>query len=106
MAIAGVSVICVIIRNIFIILPYGAKCIDMPWYTFFPDLFLNIFDVGVSAAIGILLKTILMRTVTWGTLIGAAIVAVAAIMIFNYFIILKREERKFLLDKLKSKLKR
>lgn len=106
LAIAGVSVICVIIRNIFIILPYGAKCIDMPWYTFFPDLFLNIFDVGVSAAIGILLKTILMRTVTWGTLIGAAIVAVAAIMIFNYFIILKREERKFLLDKLKSKLKR
>ena len=101
----GVSVICVIIVTFLSSFPMEQNALICHGI-FFPDLFLNIFDVGVSAAIGILLKTILMRTVTWGTLIGAAIVAVAAIMIFNLFIILKREERKFLLDKLKSKLKR
>lgn len=102
-AIAVVSVIFVVFRNVVFMIPYGAKCIGKPWYTFFPDLGLNIVVVGVAIGISLVMKKLLIHSITWPQLIFAVACTGVVLLIFNFFIILKKEERKLLFSKLNRK---
>lgn len=103
-AIAGVSVALVIIRNIIILMPYAAKCVGIPWYTFYKDMLLNIFVVLYSVVIALFVKNILDIN-SWIMLIVASGIASILIAIINYFILLNKTERKEILEKIRRKIK-
>ena len=105
-AIAGVSLVLVVARNIGIFLPYGAKCIGEPWYRFFPDLLLNIVDVVVTIAISLLMKKLLMVHESWLNFMLACGVTGIVLVILNYFIILTKDQRAMIMDKLKKRINR
>jgi len=103
-AIAGVSVVLVIIRNIVILMPYAAKCIGVPIYTFYKDMILNIFVIACSVFISFFIKNI---TNINGWIEFIIICAIDATIIFaiNFFIILKKEERQYIISKLRKEQK-
>ena len=103
-AIAGVSVALVIIRNIVVLMPYAAKCVGVPWYTFYKDMLLNIFVVLYSVVIALFVKNILDIN-SWIMLIVASGIASILIAIINYFILLNKTERKEILEKIRRKIK-
>lgn len=101
-AIAGVSVILVVIRNVAIIMPYAAKLMNLPWYTFYKDVMQNIFIILISIAIGVMYKSII-NVNSWLTFLCVCIISAITIMIINYFLVLKKEERKIILRKIFNK---
>jgi len=105
-AIAGVSVILVVLRNVVLFLPYGAKCVGAPWYTFFPDLLLNIADVIVAIIICIFLKKILIIKYTWINFFIVAVIAATVVLIINFFVILRKEERYYFISAVQRKFER
>lgn len=104
-AIAGVSVVLVIIRNIAILMPYAAKCVGIPWYSFYKDMALNIFVIVYAVIISLILKTIIPVNGWIGLIIICAIDAFI-ILILNAFVLLKRDERKYIINKIKDKVRR
>lgn len=99
-AIAGVSVILVTIRNVAILMPYAAKCIGVPWYTFYRDLLLNIFTVLYAIIIAMVIKNVITIN-SWLTLSIAGAVAAILIAIINYFVLLNKEQRRGIIEKAK-----
>lgn len=98
--IAGISVILVVIRNVFILMPYAAKCVRVPWYTFYKDMILNIFVVSYSIIIALIFKKIIVIN-GWISLIGTSAIAAIIIVIINYFLLLDKEQRQNILMKFK-----
>lgn len=98
-AIAGVSVVLVTIRNIVILMPYAAKCVGVPWYTFYKDMSLNIFVILYSIIIAMIVKNVITIN-SWLTLITAAAIACIFIVIINFFVLLNKEQRKEILEKI------
>lgn len=104
-AVAGVSVLLCNIRNIGILIPYGAKCLDQPWYTFYGEVLLNILSLAVSITICTLVKNVLFRSDTWFCFLISAGVSALAVAVANFYIVLKKEERSFILNKVYGKAK-
>lgn len=104
-AIAGVSVVLVIIRNVTILMPYAAKLVGIPWYSFYKDLGLNIFVIVYSVVISLILKNIIHIN-GWGGLIGICVIDAFVILIINLFVLLKKDERKYILEKIKNKIRK
>ena len=99
-AIAGVSVALCMLRNIFIIVPYGAKCVGLPWYGFYPDLLRNIISVAGSICVSLGMKRILAFPITWAGFFCSCIITGCVLLILDYFIVLRKEERKLLCNKI------
>lgn len=104
-AVAGVSVVLVIIRNIAVLMPYAAKCIGVPWYTFYKDMLLNIFVILYSIAIGLIFKSII-EIDSWLLLIIACAITAICIILINCFILMNREQRKEMFKKFFQERKR
>jgi len=104
-AIAGVSVVLVIIRNIAILMPYAAKCVGIPWYSFYKDLALNVFVIAYSVAISFILKCIIPVN-GWFGLVGICVIDTIIIFCVNLLVLLKKEDRSILLDKIKAKVRK
>lgn len=98
-AVAGVSSAISIIRNLIFTAPYGAKCLHQKWYVFYPDIFKPVLFVAVSVLIGTLLVARFPFTGWFGFFFNAAVVCCCALLI-GYFVMLNREERKFIFAKL------
>lgn len=103
-AVAGVSVVILIFRNLFVTIPYAAKsCLGQKWYFFYVDVLKTIINTAFVCAIGFVVKKLIPVT-TWGELILDAII-IAVISLFAEFIfLLKKEEKKIILMKLTSSL--
>lgn len=101
-AVAGVSVVLVIIRNIIILMPYAAKCIGVPWYTFYKDMLLNIFVILYSILIAIALKNIIEIN-SWLSLIVVCAIASICIIAINFFVLMNKEQRKEIWEKIIKK---
>lgn len=97
-AVAGVSTVIMVIKNIVFIIPYAAKCIGLKWYTFYPDVIRPIIFVIISSAINyFLIKPINGKG--WINLIVCAVVTVVVALALGMFIILNRSDRKLLISK-------
>ncbi len=92
-AIAGVNSILAIIRNITFTVPYGAKCLDLKWYTFYPEVIRPIAFVTITSLIFIIIKKSIIIE-TWIGLIIVSVVTVIASFLFGYFIILNKTDKK------------
>lgn len=99
-AIAGVSTSIGIIRNVAFTAPYGAKCLNLKWYTFLPDVFRPALLVLISTIIGLLLKQIFVFQGWIGLILLAAIMVVISGFI-GLFVILSKQERTIVFSKFK-----
>lgn len=104
-AIAGVSVMLVTIRNIVILMPYAAKCVGLPWYTFYKDMLLNIFVISYSIIIALIFKNIVVID-GWLSLIGVGSIVALIIALINGIVLLNKEEKKQVIEKVKAKLRK
>ena len=104
-AIAGVSVVVGLIRNMVFTPIYAAKCLEVKWTTFYGDIFMGLASIGIITVVAMLSK--LVRPMdNWITffLCGGFMGCVA--LVLNFFIVLRKAERQMVLGKVMSKLKR
>lgn len=104
-AIAGVSVVVGLIRNMVFTPIYAAKCLEVKWTTFYGDIFMGLASIGIITVVAMLSKLVLPMD-NWITffLCGGFMGCVA--LVLNFFIVLRKAERQMMLDKVVSKLKR
>lgn len=103
LVVAGMSTIFSIIRALTFLPIYGAKCLDMGWFTFYPLIIKNAIAVVVITGIMFLLKT-QFKITTWIHLIIAAGGMSIITLVFNYYLILGKSERVMFSCKMKKLL--
>ena len=85
-------------------MPYAAKCVGIPWYSFYKDMLLNIFVILYSIAVALLIKNIIDIN-SWITLVIAGGIAGVIIVIINYLVLLNKTEKKEVLEKIRRVIK-
>lgn len=100
-AIAGVSTIFSIIRNLIYTVPYGAKYLKCKWYTFFPEIIQSIVSVVIVSLIGLFFKTYIPNSSWLYLIIFSALTALLGLAL-NFMIVLNKNERIFLLNRIKG----
>lgn len=104
-AVAGVSTIISIIRNLAFTAPYGAKCINLKWYAFYPDIFRPVIFVVISAIPSYFI-THLITGHGWISLIICASITVIISVLLGYFIVFNKEDRAYVNGIITKHLKR
>ena len=98
-AVAGVSTVISIVRNLAFTAPYGARCLNRKWYIFYPDIFKPVVYVIISAVIGFLIVRFLPFAGWLGFFSRAAVVS-ALSAIIGLYVVFGKEDRQFLYSKL------
>lgn len=101
-AIVGVSSLSSVLVNCIFTIPFSAVYLELRWYTFFP----HVFRAAILTAILTLVNSAVSRFVicdTWGKLILAGIISAIIDLIINIFVLLKKNERRELLSKVRTK---
>lgn len=101
-AIAGVSSVISIIRNMLFTAPYAAKLLKLKWNTFYVDVMFSIVCCGINAGIGYSIK-LLLNYQGWIGLIIMVVVTCIITFIIEILIILNKEERTKILNKIVRK---
>ena len=104
-AIAGVSVVVGLIRNMVFTPIYAAKCLEVKWTTFYGDIFMGLASIGIITVVAMLSKLVLPMD-NWITFILCGGFMGCVALVLNFFIVLRKTERQMVLDKVMSKLKR
>lgn len=104
-AIAGTSTIISIFRNLLFTAPYGAKCLGLKWYTFYPDIVKPFLYVCLTVLFCHFTVSNFIAE-SWILLIIKGIITVIVSVLIGYFIVLNKVERKLVTNIVKSKLKR
>lgn len=104
-AVAGVSTFVNLVRNMSFTLPVTARYLGFKWYQFFPQVGTTIFSSIFLVVIGFLIKPYLPGE-SWTALFISAMVLGCIGLAVNMVIVLNREERAFLLNKIKKKCKK
>lgn len=100
-AVAGVSTVIGLIRNLTFTPLYAAKSLGVKWYRFYSDIALGLVSIGSIVILCILSKQIVTID-SWLTLFLVGIPTGVLALVVNYFIILTKNEREILLDKVKN----
>ncbi len=104
-AIAGTSVVCCFIKNLLFVIPFSAKYLGLKPTTFYNTLFPSVTCCVILLAWGYLERLIFVPT-GWFGLIAAGVLFSVVGLFLTTFVVLNKDERKVLLDVIKSKLKR
>ena len=104
-AIAGVSVVVGLIRNMVFTPIYAAKCLEVKWTTFYGDIFMGLASIGIITAVAMVSKLVLPMD-TWVTFFISGIFMGCVALVLNFFIVLRKAERQMILSKVMSKLGR
>lgn len=97
-AIAGVSTVLGLLRN-FIFTPiYASKCLELKWTTFYSDIFTGLFSIACISLVAFASRFVFTID-SYLSLIGVGIIVGIIALIMNFFIILKKDDRKIVLDK-------
>lgn len=104
-AIAGVSTFYGILRNLVFTPIYAARCLKVKWYTFYGDILLGLASIGAICLTALPFQ-LLIEIDGWIKLFAVGIVAGAAALAVNFLIVLRKNERKMVLDMVKKKLQR
>ena len=104
-AIAGVSVVVGLIRNMVFTPIYAARCLEVKWTTFYGDIFMGLASIGIITAVAMVSKLVLPMD-SWITFfVSGGFMGCVALML-NFSIVLGKTERQMVLDKVMSKIKR
>lgn len=104
-AIAGVSTFYGILRNLVFTPIYAARCLKVKWYTFYGDILLGLASIGAICLTALPFQ-LLIEIDGWIKLFAVGIAAGAAALALNFLIVLRKNERKMVLDMVKKKLQR
>lgn len=104
-AVAGVSSVCSLLRNLCFTVPYSAHCLNLKWYTFYIDVGKSVLSYLVMIVIGFAGTYFLeisnwYQLIFWGVLFGVVFLSVA------YFVIMNKEERNLVKQKITGKFSR
>ena len=102
-AVAGVSTVLAIIRNLVFTVPYGAMCLKIKWYSFYSDVIRNVLFVAISCVPCLLIAS-LIKEGGWLSLIALGIIVVSISAFLGYFIILNKNDRALVNGIIKSKI--
>lgn len=102
-AVAGVSTIVNLVRNMTFTLPATAKYLGFRWYQFYPQVGTTVISSLIIIALGECVKPFLPSG-SWVAFFAAAIVVGGIGLLVNYRLILNKEERMLLIGKVKKKL--
>lgn len=104
-AIAGVSVVVGLIRNMVFTPLYAAKCLEVKWTTFYADIFMGLASIGIITVVAMLSKLVLPMD-NWIVFFASGAFMGCVALVLNFFIVLRKAERQKVLDKVMSKLNR
>ena len=104
-AIAGVSVVVGLIRNMVFTPIYAAKCLEVKWTTFYSDIFMGLASIGIITVVAMLSKLVLPMD-NWITFFVSGGFMGCVALALNFLIVLGKTERQMVLEKVMSKLKR
>lgn len=103
-AVAGVSSIIAIIRSMTFLIPATSHFLGLKWYTFYPQVAQSVLSCAVIIGIGCLVRLII--PVDGWIMFFVAVMVVAVLGLgANMMIILNKDERQFLISKVKSKIR-
>ena len=105
-AVAGLSSIINITRQFVYSVPLVSKYLGMKWYSLFPDLAFSALSCGVVAGVGYGVSALLPPVNRLMLIVSCGITAIIGALA-NFFIILNRSERRYViefLNKLKDKM--
>ncbi len=100
-AVAGVSSILAIIKNLIFIIPYGAFCLKEKWYAFYPATIRPVIFVLCSSFLGCLIGRI-TPFAGWLNLFFMGIVTVIVSVAIGWFVILNKGDRKYIYSCIKK----
>ena len=103
-AVAGVSTAILILKNVFIIVPYGGKCLNMKWYALYPEIIRTVVFVAVSSVVGIILTKNIAGG--WIHLIAAGLITGVSSLAIGYFTVLGKKERLYIQRVISKRIKR
>lgn len=98
-AVAGISTVLSILRNLLFTVPYAAMCLKRKWYAFYPEVLRSVIFVLISSALSIVAK-ISINFDGWIMLIVSAVLSGLIALFIGLFVILNKEERDFLKNRL------
>ena len=101
-AVAGVSAIITIVRNITFVLPYSAKLLHLKWHVFFKEIFLSLALAFGNLLIAIIVQY-LFKADNWIVLFIEMAVTCVLMVLADSFIVLNQEERKLIIQKIKRR---
>lgn len=101
-AVAGVSTIVSIIRNLVFTAPYGARCLNLKWYAFYPEIIRPVIFTIIASVIGFGIGNWITAD-NWIIWFAKAILIGIIALAIGLFIILNKSERKIIYSKLKSR---
>lgn len=104
-AVAGISSIVMIVKDLCFMVPITTKMLGLKWYTFYPQVGTSIFCSCIIIAVGIVVRLIIPVD-TWASFFGACFLIGAIGLAINMIIVLNKEERSYLVGIVKRKLKR
>ena len=100
-AIAGVSSVISIIRNLIITVPYTAKLLGLRWYTFYKDVLISLTCCVLSAG-ACFLMDILIKPNSWITMFVSVGIACVISAILIFVILLNKDEKKKFMRRFKK----
>ena len=104
-AVAGVSTTISIFRNLLFTVPYGAKCLNLKWYTFYPDVVRPL--LYVLSTVGVCFLTVSKFAAgSWILLVVKGIMTVSVSFLIGYFVVLSKNERTVIKRIVKSKIRK
>lgn len=98
-AIAGVSSVISIIRNLVITVPYTAKLLELKWYEFYKDVIISIICCVICLIISVIFKNIIIPN-SWIMMSISIFITSGISFIVNILFILDKNEKKILKSKL------
>ncbi len=104
-AIAGVSVLVNLVRNMVYTVPFAAKYLGMKKTQFFPQVFTCITSTLLLTAVGFFIKGFFTID-SWTDFFGVAILMGTLFFAISIFVFLKKADRTILFEKIKGKVKR
>ena len=103
--VVGVSVCFSIIRSLTFLPMFGARCINAPLTTFYPNIFRNLLSIGVNVGITLFLKRFFTVN-SWIILFVSVCATALYTLVIGTFIVTNREDRISVIQKIKTKLAR
>ena len=97
-AIAGVSTVIGLIRNLIFTPIYASKCLEVKWNTFYGDILTGLFSIASICVVGVFSR-FLVEINSYVSLIAVGIVVGIIALVMNFFIILKKEDRQIIIEK-------
>lgn len=104
-AVAGVSSIIFIVRNLLFVVPITAKLLGYKWYQFYSQVGVSIICSGLNIVVGIIVR-MFIPVDSWVMFIVACCIIGVIGLTVNMIIVLNKEEREYLVGIIKRKLKR